>query len=592
MLVAAAGASAPAEVPLPPPPQGMRLVAQSPDGAAAASPSATAATEVPAAKLVPTAAAPAAVPAPVPAAGDADAELDEDAAELEQMRALEDVELDPKARSDAKVRELLHRLGYGSALRSRLQAALESSEAQGEVPFALDPVTDIATFDVSKVKDRYDIPVEMQPLVAQYIHFFQHAGRKWFRNWMSRSTRYIPMMQPILKSHGMPLDTVYLAMIESGFSTAARSWAAAVGPWQFISETGRRYGLRQDFWVDERKDPLKATHAAAKFLGTMFKEQGDWYLAWAGYNSGEMRVRRMVERYGTKNFWELSNQKQGFAKETKHYVPKLIACALVARHPDAFGFAPDEFDFQQPLEFDEIQLTAQVDLEVVARAAGTTHEALTELNPELKRWCTPPASESAPYVIRVPKGTGESAQLALRQLPPGERLNFRVHRVKKGDTLSAISLQYASAPEAIMRVNGLRSARSLKLNSDLLVPVPSAAALKAGRADPQLERQIARARRAGLKTRPEDEVPAGTAVAKASTAAAGTVVTEQVNGKTRVTYAVASGDSLWSIAQRFDCSVNELRGWNVNLTNARRGLRIGTQLLVWPGPKASLAATP
>jgi membrane-bound lytic murein transglycosylase D len=429
----------------------------------------------------------------------------------------------------------------------------------------------------------------MQPLVAQYIHFFQHGGRKWFRHWMSRSTRYIPMMQPLLIEAGLPKDTVYLAMIESGFSTQARSWAAAVGPWQFIAGTAQMFNLKRDFWVDERNDFIKSTKAAAKYLGQLYENHGHWYLAWAGYNTGGGRVQWMIDRYGSKDFWELSTKKPGFAKETQHYVPKLIACALIAKHPDAFGFSPDEFEFEKPLEYDEVQLTTQVDLEALARLSNTTVEDLRTLNPEIKRWCTPPASEKDPYTVRVPKGTGVATAEAVTKLPAQERLNFKVHRVVKGDTLSAIASKYSSAPEAIMRVNGIKSARSLRVGGDLMIPMPSAAALKAGRADPLLERQVARARRAGLQTRAEDEIPAGSQPANAS-AGSGTVKKEVVGGKTKVTYGVASGDSLWTIAQKFDCTVADLRNWNETLSQRTRGLKIGTALTVWPGPKANLTS--
>ncbi len=544
-------AASAADVPLPPPPPGMEPIA------------------------------------PLPAD-----ESDDEApgpSEVDELRALEETTLEPAAKSDAALREQLQRLGLGNALRERIEEALNDAEGSGEsLPFVLDPVTDVASFDVSVVRDRYDIPVEMQPLVAQYIHFFQHQGRKWFRKWMSRSTRYIPMMQPILVEAGLPKDTVYLAMIESGFSTQARSWAAAVGPWQFIAGTADMFDLKRDFWLDERNDYIKATKAAAAYLSQLYANHGHWYLAWAGYNTGGGRVRWITNRYGTRDFWELSTKKPGFAKETKHYVPKLIACALIAKHPEAFGFAPEEFEYEKPLEYDEVALDTQVDLDVLARIAGTTLEDLKVLNPEIKRWCTPPASAKEPYVVRVPKGAAKQTSEGVAKLGPSERLNFRVHRVAKGDTLSGVATRYASAAEAIMRVNGIKSARSLRLGTDLLIPVPSAAALKAGKTDSVIERQVARARRSGLSTRAEDEVPAGAHML--GTAPAGEVKATQVGGKTRVTYGIASGDSLWSIAQRFDVSVSDLRNWNEALPRSANALKQGMALTVWPGPKANLSA--
>ncbi len=514
-------------------------------------------------------------------------QVEQESAELEEMRALEDVALDPAAQPSAGVLQSIQRLGYANPLRQRMRCALEESALREDVPPPeLPRITDLASFDVTQVQDRYDIPVEMQPLVALYIHFFQGSGRKWFRNWMNRSTRYIPMMQKILAEKGLPQDTVYLAMIESGFSARAYSWARASGPWQFISTTGKEYGLAQDFWVDERRDPVKSTRAAAAYLGRLYGNLGHWYLAWAGYNTGGSRVRRMMDRNGTSDFWRLCDAR-GLAKETKHYVPKLIAAALVAKHPKAFGFRDDEFDFQPAFEFEEVPLTAATDLEVIARASGRDVEEIKDLNPELKRWCTPPASEKKPYLLRLPKGSAQTFAEAFAKIPASERLSFKVHRVRRGETLSGIARAYKSAPEAIMKMNGLRSARSLKLNLELVVPVPRGGT---ARAEAALDRQVTRARRAGfVATRPEEEIPAGTTkVSSAKPVSAGTVSTEQVDGKQRVRYGVASGDSLWSISQRFHVTVEDLKRWN-RLGGSGKGLQVGAVLTVWPPTPAVVA---
>ena len=526
--------------------------------------------------------APAQAGAPLATPDDTD---DEPASEeLEEMRALEDAVLDPAARPSPEVLRSVRALGTASPLRARLEDAAEALSSDEPVA-NLGLVTDLATFDVAAVAAEYDIPLEMQPTVAQYIQFFQGPGRKWFRKWMSRSTRYIPMMTPLLERGGLPRDTVYLAMIESGFSPGATSWARAAGPWQFISATGRRFGLRQDFWVDERRDPLKATVAAGRYLTELHGALGHWYLAWAGYNAGGEKLRRMMERRGTSDFWALSDGK-GLAKETKHYVPKLIACALVAKHPRAFGFSDDEFDYQRPLEFDEVPVGEPTDLEVLARAAGTGAETIRELNPELRRWCTPPASAARPYLVRVPRGTKDTVVAALARIPAQERLTYRIHHVRKGDTLSRIALQYHSAPEAILQFNRLRSARTLRINTELAVPVPSSRAL--AEAGHGLERQVARARAQGyVAPAPEEEIPAGTRTGRARALAQGTVKTEVVDGKTRLEYGVQNGDSLWTIAQRFAVSVEQLQSWNSLGRKARKGLQIGAVLTVWPGPGAA-----
>jgi len=536
-----------------------------------------------------------------PAEGEEGDEAEKASPELEEMRALEDATIEPARPSAAGLQSVL-RLGASSPLRARIDDGADGWAADAVAGPELSLVTDVSALDMSLLSGSYDIPVEMQPLVAQYIRFFQGPGRKWFRVWMSRSSRYIPMMAPVLEASGLPRDTVYLAMIESGFSPEAYSWARAAGPWQFISSTGKRFGLRQDFWVDERRDPLKATRAASRYLRELHDALGTWYLAWAGYNAGGEKLRRLVERRGTDDFWELA-EGRGLAKETKHYVPKLIACALVAKHPKAFGFSDDEFSWQQPLAFDEVPVVEPTDLEVLARAAGVGVEDIRALNPELRRWCTPPASREAPYLLRVPAGTRNTFLANIGKVSPHDRLTFRIHRVVRGDTLSRIAASYHSAPEAIALFNHLKNVRALRVNTELAIPVPAAraaaptgGAVAAGgqgvdAAAGALERQVARARARGVTVAsPEEEVPAGTQTRKSSSS--GVVRTDTVDGKTRVSYGVQAGDSLWTIATHFGVSVEDLKRWNHfgSLGRRSRGLQIGTLLEVWPAPGVSVPA--
>jgi membrane-bound lytic murein transglycosylase D len=546
--------------------------------------------------------APAASEATQPAAPADAEEADEPekaSPELEEMRALEDATIEPAKPAAGGVQSVL-RLGASSPLRARLDDGDDGWALGAVAGPELGLVTDLETFDISKVTGSYDIPVEMQPLVAQYIRFFQGPGRKWFRVWMSRSSRYIPMMAPLLEASGLPRDTVYLAMIESGFSPEAFSWARAAGPWQFIGSTGKRFGLRQDFWVDERRDPLKATRAAGRYLRELHDALGNWYLAWAGYNAGGEKLRRLVERRGTDNFWELS-EGRGLAKETKHYVPKLIACALVAKHPKAFGFSDEEFSFQQPLAFEEVPVVEPTDLEVLARAAAVPVEDIRTLNPELRRWCSPPATKEKPYLLRVPKGSSDVFQANIAKVSPHDRLTFRIHRVARGDTLSRIALTYHSAPEAIALFNHLKNVRALRVNTELAIPVqPSREGKAVAQTDGgesaggALERQVARAKAHGVTVAsPEEEIPAGTQTRKSLLS--GVVKTETLDGKTHVSYGVQAGDSLWTIASHFGVSVEDLKRWNHfgSLGRRSRGLQIGTLVEVWPPVGTPLpAATP
>ncbi len=537
----------------------------------------------------------------VPAEGEEGDEAEKASPELEEMRALEDATIEPAHPAPSGLQSVL-RLGASSPLRARIDDGGDGWGVDAVAGPELSLVTDVAALDMTLLTGSYDIPVEMQPLVAQYIRFFQGPGRKWFRVWMSRSSRYIPLMAPVLEASGLPRDTVYLAMIESGFSPEAYSWARAAGPWQFISSTGKRFGLRQDFWVDERRDPVKATRAASRYLRELHDALGTWYLAWAGYNAGGEKLRRLVERRGTDDFWELS-EGRGLAKETKHYVPKLIACALVAKHPKAFGFSDEEFSWQQPLAYDEVPVVDPTDLEVLARAAGVNVEEIRALNPELRRWCTPPASKDQPYQLRVPSGTGDTFLANIGKVSPRDRLTFRIHRVVRGDTLSRIAASYHSAPEAIALFNHLKNVRALRVNTELAIPVPAVrtgaakdAALATGgqatdAAAEALERQVARARARGVTVaKPEEEVPAGTQTRRSLSA--GVVRTETVDGKTRVSYGVQAGDSLWTIASHFGVSVEDLKRWNHfgSLGRRSRGLQIGTLMEVWPAPGVAVPA--
>jgi membrane-bound lytic murein transglycosylase D len=502
--------------------------------------------------------------------------IDQASEELEAMKAAESQVQDPGAGSAELLFRNLERLPACGPLAGR-RADFESPQRE-YLPFlpAL-PSPDAALalqFDIDKAKAEYDIPVELRPEVAQWINFYQHAGRKYFVWWLGRSTRYIPVMRDILRQEGLPEDTVYLAMIESGFSTLAYSWAAASGPWQFIDATGKRFGLKNDFWMDERRDPIKSTRAASRYLRELHEQFGDWYLAWAGYNSGAGTVQKGMVKWGAKDFWEMCDAHKGrFLKaETKNYVPKLIAAALVSKHPQAFGFSPDEVPWQQPIETEEIEIPDPTDIAVVAKAAECDLEDIKTLNPELRRWLTPPTEPGKPYIMRVPKGHRELFAVNFPKVAPKEHLVFRIHRVKKGDTLSKISHEYHSFSEMIMRMNGIASSKKLRVGNELMIPVAG-------------QSEWAQAEKAEKEGKPKkikngftpvaatEEIPAGTP--------APTVKKLAADGKEQQIYAVEAKDSLWYIAKRFGVTVEELKEWN-GLSGERPKLSIGQELVLVP----------
>lgn len=314
-----------------------------------------------------------------------------------------------------------------------------------------------------------DIPLTLNSKVEYFLYYFQTRGKESFSHWLARSSRYIPMMKEILKREGMPEDLVYVAMIESGFSMNARSWANAVGPWQFISETGRRYSLRIDQWVDERKDPVKATTAAAlymKELYGMFK--GDWYLAAAGYNAGENKILRAIDMYNTTDFWEIS-QGSYLKRETKEYVPKLLAAAIIAKDPARFGFS--DVAYLPPIQFDTVTIPSRTNLDLVARLTGASYEIIKELNPDLRHWCTPPNYPD--YQLKIPKGTRQHFEAEFAKIPHDQRFTEKVlytrYKAGKRDSLKKIAGRFGMTPSALAELNRL-NVNSRLAGKTLIVP--------------------------------------------------------------------------------------------------------------------------
>ena len=295
----------------------------------------------------------------------------------------------------------------------------------------------ILSGDFNGRKKEFDIPIVINEKVERFIHYFQTSGRKIFSNWLSRSEKYIPSMREVLKEKGLPEDLVYLAMIESGFNPYAYSRAKATGPWQFISPTGKRYGLKSNWWVDERRDPEKSTIAAAGYLKDLYDMFECWYLAAAGYNAGENKIANGMKRYRTEDFWELTKYRY-LKQETKHYVPQMIAAALLAKDPEKYGFVGIEYE--EPLQYDKVMVPPAMDLRLIAMACEITVEELKELNPELRRLCTPP--DAPEYEIKIPFGKSDLFQKNFESLRLGAVGSFKTHIVKKGDTLQQIARLY------------------------------------------------------------------------------------------------------------------------------------------------------
>jgi len=387
-----------------------------------------------------------------------------------------------------------------------------------------------------------DIPLTFNSKVEYFTRFFQTSGRKSFSKWLSRSERYIPMMREVLRKEGLPEDLVYLAMIESGFSPHAYSVASAVGPWQFMSATGKRYSLRIDPWIDERRDPLKSTIAAAMYLKELYAMfNNDWYLAAAGYNAGENKILRAISMYNSRDFWQLSKGEY-LKRETKDYVPKLLAAAIIAKEPAKYGFA--DVAYLPPIEFDTVTIPARTDLEVVARICEIPYQTLRDLNPELRRWCTPPEYDG--YQLKLPRGKKTLFEAEYAKIPADkrytEKIQYARYRAKKRDTLASVAKRFGTTTEVLTELNGQAKAKRLK-GRVLVVPVQLASL------DGATEKGSHHPSRAGAEKKTFNKY-----------------------------YTVKKGDTLASLAKRFNVSARILSVWNNVKTKV--ALRPGKRIII------------
>lgn len=364
-----------------------------------------------------------------------------------------------------------------------------------------------------------DIPVIVNPAVERNIDYFQNVIHDRFQEWLTRFYPYRPLIEQIFVEFGLPRELVYLSLVESGFNPRAYSRARAAGPWQFIRSTGRMYGLTVNWYVDERRDPVKSTVAAAGHLRDLYDLFGSWPLALAAYNAGSGKISRAIEKTGTRDFWTIARTRH-IRRETRQYVPKFMAAMIIATRPALFGF---HAHFQPVHQYEEIRMERPVHLRAVARETGVSFEELRRLNPELRRSVVPPDRDG--YYLKIPVGTAgrvEKAKSRMKtwtQPPPPQRTWYRVRR---GDSLSVIAHRFGTSVRQLKNLNGL---------SGTLI-------------------------RVGQRLR----------------------VNRDVTEAGEVTwYRVRRGDSLWSIAKRFRVSVRDLK----ILNNLRSSLiRAGRMLMI------------
>ena len=313
---------------------------------------------------------------------------------------------------------------------------------------------------------RFDIPVVLNDDVLRLLNFYQNRGREIMEQGLKRSGMYVPLFREIFREEGVPLDLVYMAHVESHFKPNAYSRAKARGLWQFMLGTGKMYGLRQDWWIDERSDIVKSTHAAAQHLRDLYERFGDWHLAMAAYNVGSRRIDRVHRRYGkTLDYWAMVKRKM-LPRETRSFVPSILAAVIIFRNPERYGFRVEP---DPPLQFETIDLKEQVDLRVVAEEIDVQVADLFALNPELRRGITPFHDDD--YKLKVPLGKADLLEKRLANLPKDRKVQVRHHKVKRGETLGLIAQRYRSSVTAIAQVNRIRNVHRLREGQDLLIPL-------------------------------------------------------------------------------------------------------------------------
>jgi membrane-bound lytic murein transglycosylase D len=455
------------------------------------------------------------------------------------------------------------------------------------------------------VEPTFDIPMVTNEKVLFWLDYYGNRHKNQFKIGLDRSGRYMDMFQAVFEEAGLPLDLIYMAHVESAYKTTAYSRARARGIFQFMAATGRRYGLRIDYWVDDRLDPEHSARAATAYLQDLYAEFGDWYLALAAYNAGEGKIRRALRRSGKDDFWGIARTRY-IRRETKNYVPAILAAVMISRYPEKYGI---DYEPDSPLVYESIEIDGAADLQELSRCAGSDLETMKRLNPALRRYQTPP---HATTVLHVPIGAGERTLAELEKVPVNERVLYARHRVRSGDTLYDLARDYGVSVSAIQQTNKMGRRTVIRVGDELIIPTVAAGSYPApvvheveGGKVPG-EPFVYRVRRGdNLSTIAKKYRTSAGAIAAANGVAVGEILrpgqrltvvpgvrssaraAEIVKGDTEtpegaITHTVRRGESLSVIARRYGTTPSAIA--SVNGMSMSRLLQIGDRLNVVPAP--------
>ncbi|MCC7202125.1 MAG: transglycosylase SLT domain-containing protein [Nitrospirae bacterium] len=341
-------------------------------------------------------------------------------------------------------------------------------EARAEYPYSITSYLDGSIFNNDNreyaVDSSEDVPPYVLEKASSYMELFTTSGRELFQQWLDQSMQYMPLIKAILREEGLPEDLAFLPLIESGFNVNARSRASATGMWQFMSSTGVSYGLKVNGWIDERRDPVKSTRAAARHLKDLYETFGSWPLALASYNAGSGKIQRVLDKNGSSSFWEIG-QSRALAAETKNYIPKFMAAMIIARNPEAFGFT---FMEVPEFQYDLLEVPSGIDLHTIEEQSGISLGLIRAINPELKGNIIP-LNENR-YVLRLPNGVGSVFIENFALLLPEQRVRYKEYKIRKGDSLSKIAAKFNTSVASVRQANRLKKNRIVS-GKTILIPV-------------------------------------------------------------------------------------------------------------------------